>query len=78
MSTEIGKILYEKGVISSATPRTIPPELYGDLFGDVTPVMVGLNSRTRGERLRKLGWETKEKGWKESLAEDEIPVILAE
>jgi hypothetical protein len=29
-------------------------------------------------RLRELGWKPKEKGWKESLIEDELPILLKE
>ena len=51
-------------------------EWYGDLFGDVTPAIVGLNSRSRAKRLRALGWEAKEKDWKRSYVEDELPNLL--
>ena len=78
VAVEIGRILFERGKIEDPTPRTIPKELYGDLFGEETPVMIGLNSRSRAERLRALGWQPQEKGWRESLSEDEVPFILAE
>ena len=78
VAAEIGKILFERGKIEDPTPRTIPKELYGDLFGEETPVMIGLNSRSRAVRLRDLGWRPEAKGWRESLSEDEVPSILAE
>ncbi len=28
--------------------------------------------------MRELGWEAREKGWKESFLEDELPEILKE
>ncbi|KAK5174828.1 uncharacterized protein LTR77_001911 [Saxophila tyrrhenica] len=77
-AAEIGKALHAAGKIESPEPRNPPKELYGDLFGPYTPTTVGANSRSRAERLRKMGWEATEKGVFESLREDEIPMILAE
>jgi hypothetical protein len=37
-----------------------------------------MNSRSRAVRLRELGWKPQEKGWKESLIEDELPLLLKE
>jgi hypothetical protein len=37
---------------------------------------LGSNSRSRANRLRKLGWEAKEKLTLASLVQDEIPLIL--
>ena len=73
---EIGKVLHEAGKIKDPEPRNPPKELYGDLFGPFSPTTVGANSRSRGERLRDLGWKPREKGVLESLREDEIPIIL--
>jgi hypothetical protein len=53
-------------------------ELWGDLFGPVTPSIVGINSRSRAVRLRELGWEAREKDWKRSWVEDELPNLLKE
>lgn len=53
-------------------------ELWGDLFGPVTASIVGLNSRSRAVRLRELGWEPKEKDWKKSWVDDELPNVLRE
>lgn len=44
----------------------------------VTPPVIGLNSRSRAIRLRELGWEPSEKDWKRSYFEDELPEILKE
>lgn len=44
----------------------------------VTAPVIGLNSRSRALRLRDLGWEPKEKDWKSSYLEDELPEILKE
>lgn len=74
----IGKALHAAGKIEDAVPKNPPRELYDDLFGPYTPTTVGANSRSRGERLRKLGWQPKAKGVFESLREDEIPIILQE
>ncbi|KAL3418239.1 hypothetical protein PVAG01_09955 [Phlyctema vagabunda] len=74
----IGQALHKAGKISDPVPRTVPNELYGDLFGAYTPVVVGANSRNKANRLRKLGWEAKEKDSTASLNEDELPIILKE
>lgn len=34
--------------------------------------------RSRAVRLRQMGWKPQEKGWKESLLEDELPILLKE
>jgi nucleoside-diphosphate-sugar epimerase len=75
---EIGKALHAKGIINEATPRQYKISEYDELFGDDTPAVLGLNSRSRAIRLRELGWEPKEKGMWESFNEDELPEILAE
>lgn len=77
-AAEIGRALHKAGRIKSPEPRTVPKELYGDLFGPFTAWVVGSNSRSRAKRLRELGWEPKEKGTLESLREDEIPILLEE
>ncbi|KAI9660409.1 MAG: hypothetical protein M1821_009759 [Bathelium mastoideum] len=78
VAEEIGKALFEAGKIKSPEPRTIPEDLYKDLFGEFTVAVIGLNSRSRAVRLRELGWQPTEKGIWESLRQDEIPAILAE
>jgi nucleoside-diphosphate-sugar epimerase len=75
---EIGKALHAAGRVKDPEPRNPPKELYGDLFGPFSPTTVGGNSRSRGERLREMGWKPREKGVFESLREDEIPIILQE
>jgi nucleoside-diphosphate-sugar epimerase len=74
----IGKVLYDAGKIKSHEPKTIPESDFGDLFGKYTAWVVGSNSRSRANRLRQLGWESKEKRLMESLVEDEIPLIMQE
>ena len=74
----IGKALHAAGRIQDPEPRNPPKELYGDLFGPYSPTTVGANSRSRGERLRDLGWVPREKGVLQSLVDDEIPLILQE
>ena len=44
---------------------------------ELTPAVIGLNSRSRAVRLRKVGWEPREKDIWESFREDELPAILA-
>ncbi|KEF57254.1 uncharacterized protein A1O9_05171 [Exophiala aquamarina CBS 119918] len=74
----IGKALHAAGRIESPVPKTIPEDLYGDLFGKASAWVVASNSRSRAAKLREFGWEPKEKGLFESLVEDEIPLILQE
>ncbi|KAL2431621.1 hypothetical protein ABEF95_012362 [Exophiala dermatitidis] len=77
-SAVIGKELYKAGKVSSPEPKTIPESDYKELFGDWTPWAIGSNSRSRAKRLRALGWQPKEKTLFESLAQDEVPLILQE
>jgi nucleoside-diphosphate-sugar epimerase len=74
----IGEGLNKAGKIKHAAPREMPVDLYGDVFGEYTGVVIGLNSRSRANRLRALGWKPVEKDWKTSYLEDELPVILKE
>lgn len=105
----IGEGLHKAGKINDSTPKTLPEDLYGDVFGEckhcpaflhgrnpprscipsfivwltaisfiVTAPVIGLNSRSRAIRLRELGWQPKEKDWKASYFEDELPEILKE
>jgi nucleoside-diphosphate-sugar epimerase len=79
MVAAIGSALHAEGKISDATPKEMPVDTYGDVFGpEFTGPVVGMNSRSRAVRLRELGWKPQEKGWKESLIEDELPLLLKE
>lgn len=77
-AAEYGRILQKEGRISDPTPKTVPEKNYGDIFGEFSIHVAGSNSRSRANRLRKLGWEPSEKNTLASLAEDEIPIILQE
>ncbi|KAF4231530.1 hypothetical protein CNMCM8980_005234 [Aspergillus fumigatiaffinis] len=74
--SEIGQALYQAGRIEDPTPRSIPADKFKDLYGEHTPIALGSNSRSRANRLRKLGWEAKEKLTLASLVQDEISLIL--
>ncbi|EME43616.1 hypothetical protein DOTSEDRAFT_72852 [Dothistroma septosporum NZE10] len=74
----IGEQLHKAGKISDPKPRELKEELWGDVFGEFTGAVIGLNSRSRAVRLRELGWEPKEKDWRASYVEDELPEILKE
>lgn len=74
----IGDSLHKAGKIQDPKPRTIDPKLYGDLFGEYTSAVIGLNSRSRAVRLRELGWKPVEKSWKTSYVQDEFPEIMRE
>lgn len=76
VATEVGKGLHDAGKLKDGTPKEIPKELYDDLFGPYSNAVVGLNSRSRAIRLRKLGWRPREKGVWESYRDDELPEIL--
>lgn len=54
----IGSSLHKAGELSDPTPRTVPQETYGDIFGDFTDAVAGVNSRSRAVRLRELGWKS--------------------
>jgi hypothetical protein len=75
---QVGKTLYEKGLIKDKEPREFRQEDWEDLFGEWTGGVLGLNSRSRAVRLRDLGWESREKGLWESFGEDEVGLILGE
>jgi nucleoside-diphosphate-sugar epimerase len=78
-AAEIGRVLHQNGRIESAETKAIPRDTYNDIFGaDFTDVVLGSNSRSRANRLRKLGWQPREKGTLESLREDELPLIMQE
>lgn len=74
----IGEQLHKAGKIQDPKPRELKEELWGDLFGEFTGPVIGLNSRSRAVRLRELGWQPREKDWKRSYVEDELPEILKE
>ncbi|KAI2605688.1 NAD(P)-binding protein [Hypoxylon fragiforme] len=78
IATLIGVELYKAGQIPDPKPRTIPPENYEDLFGELSNPAVGLNSRCRAVRLRELGWKPVDKSWRESFVQDELPFMLKE
>ncbi|KAK1707119.1 hypothetical protein CaCOL14_011836 [Colletotrichum acutatum] len=75
---EIGKALKDAEKIHDASPRQIPTDLYDDLFGKWSLPVVGQNARNRANRLRALGWKPREKSAFDSLADEELPIILAE
>ncbi|KAN0113039.1 NAD(P)-binding protein [Hyaloscypha variabilis] len=74
----IGEGLSKAGRIEDTSPREMPEELYKDGFGEYTGAVIGLNSRSRANRLRALGWKPVEKDWRRSFLEDELPQILKE
>jgi nucleoside-diphosphate-sugar epimerase len=72
----IGRELHTMGKVDTPEPRTIPAAAYVDCAGPLTPALLGMNSRSWGLRLRRLGWRPSEKPWDQSLLEDEIPAVL--
>ncbi|EKV21621.1 Phosphatidylethanolamine-binding protein PEBP [Penicillium digitatum] len=77
-AAEIGRTLKQTGRVGQSTPKPIPKEHWGDLFGDFSGIVVGSNARNRANRLRKLGWAPLEKDTFASVVEDEIPIIEKE
>jgi len=78
VAEQIGRNLHDAGLIPDPAPRSVDPADYADLMGDLSPLVLGMNSRSRAERLRTLGWESREKGWSESLRADELPELCRE
>lgn len=74
----IGEGLRKAGRIKNGSSREKPEERYEDGFGEYTGAVIGLNSRSRANRLRALGWKSVEKDWKISYLEDELLQILGE
>ena len=74
----IGDSLHKARKIQDPKPKEVSKELYEDLFSTYTDPVVGLNSRSRAVRLRDLGWEPREKDWRKSYVEAEIPEVLKE
>jgi len=75
---EIGKALHKAGKLEDPSPKEIPDSLHSYLFGDWSVAVIGRNARNRANRLRALGWKPQEKSTFESLAVDELPILLAE
>ena len=78
VGSNIGQSLYEAGKIDSPVPQMIPERLWDDLFGRFTPVVLGMNSRSRAVRLRQLGWKPLERSIWESYRAEELPQLLHE
>ena len=77
IATHIAESLRAAGREVKQQPHQLDDKtLWSDLFGEVTPSIIGLNSRSRAVRLRELGWEPREKDWKKSWTEDELPNVL--
>ena len=78
MATTIGKELKAVGKIEDATPREIPKEQYGDLFGMYSDVVIASNARNRADRLRTLGWQPKHLDIHQAFRDEELPILLQE
>ncbi|PIA91931.1 hypothetical protein CB0940_09839 [Cercospora beticola] len=74
----IGEGLHKAGKLKDPEPKELTKDKWDDAFAGFTGAVIGLNSRSRANRLRALGWEPKEKDWKASYLEDELPEILKE
>ncbi|KAI5365007.1 Putative NAD-dependent epimerase/dehydratase, NAD(P)-binding domain superfamily [Septoria linicola] len=74
----IGEGLHSAGKIKDPEPRELTKDKWSDAFAEYTGAVIGLNSRSRANRLRALGWKPTEKDWRSSYLEDELPEILKE
>lgn len=74
----IGKTLHAAGKLPDPTPREIPQDQYGDLFGEYSLVVIGQNARHYAGRLRDLGWQPKQPDVYEAFEKEELPVLLKE
>jgi hypothetical protein len=74
----IGEELYALGKIANPTPREVPRELWCDLFGEYSIVVIGANARNKAERLRELGWQPKHTDVRGAFTKEELPLLLEE
>ena len=74
----IGEGLHKAGKIKSPEPQELTKDKWDDVFAEYTGAVIALNSRSRANRLRALGWKPIEKDWRSSYLEDELPEILKE
>ncbi|KAJ1333217.1 NAD-dependent epimerase/dehydratase family protein [Microdochium nivale] len=74
----IGRELHRQGRINSPEPRTIPEAQYNDLHSELTYMVVGANARHRASRLRKLGWEARQRKFADEIAQEVVPAVLKE
>jgi hypothetical protein len=74
----IGQELHAIGRIPDPTPREVPRELWSDLFGEYSVVVIGANARNRAERLRELGWQPKHVDVRAAFKTEELPLLLGE
>lgn len=77
VAENLGRSLYGIGKIQNPKVQTFNESDYADVFGPLTPVGLGCNSRSRAIRLQQLGWKPNEKDFWTSLKEDEVPSIVA-
>jgi nucleoside-diphosphate-sugar epimerase len=77
-AAEVGRILHRKDRCTSPEIKTIPRNLYDNMFGsEFTDAVLGSNARSRAQRLRRLGLVPQEEQTLDSLRV-EIPLILEE
>jgi len=67
LSTELGKVLYKKGVISSPEPKSVPAAEAG--AGEIG-VLIGSNMLVRGDRAARLGFKPTQPSILVQLKED--------
>lgn len=72
----IGSGLSTAGRLSTSQVKSIPESDFGDLFGEVTPHVVGCNCRNRADRLRSLGWKAEQPSLKIAFEKEDLPVLL--
>lgn len=74
----IGKHLQPLGRVKAQQTHEIPESQHVDLFGPYSFVVIGANSRSRAERVRRLGWTPREREIEEAFEVEELPLLLEE
>lgn len=74
----IGENLQPLGKVDEAEAREVPEAEFGDLFGPYSTREIGANSRSRAQRVRKLGWRPRAKTIRDAFKTEELPLLLEE
>jgi nucleoside-diphosphate-sugar epimerase len=73
----VGRMLHQAGKIASPEPKAVEQHQLVDMFGPVTEMVAGGNSRCRSVRLPAMGWVPREKSVWAAMEEEELPYLIA-
>jgi hypothetical protein len=77
VSEKIGEVLHKKGLIKSPNVTSFPDdEIESALFGPLSWI-VGSQSNSKAERLRKLGWKPHQPNLFDTV-EEEVDALIAD